>query len=60
MTALDRDDRQKIRDLGDAIAEDRGWEALGENLRQLLADHDLPCTARAEQELRDHLIWLLS
>lgn len=58
--SLDREDRRRIRDLGETIAEDRGWEALGENLRQLLADHDLPCTERAENELRDHLVWLLS
>lgn len=60
MSVLDSDDRQKIRDLGEAIADDRGWEALGENLRQLLGEQELPCTDRAEQELRDHLVWLLS
>jgi hypothetical protein len=57
---LDKDDLRKIRDLGDALAEDHEWEALSMDLRQLLAQHDLPCTKRAETELRDHIVWLLS
>lgn len=60
MNDLDHEDIQRIRRLSEDLAEDLGWEALGMDARQVLADHGLPGTDRAERELRDHLIWLLS
>lgn len=57
---LDRETVGKIRELGEMLAEEHGWAAMDMDLRQVLADHGLPRTDRAEQELEHHIVWLLS
>lgn len=56
---LTSEERRAIRKLAEDLADDQGWAALGMDLRQMLADHGLPCGDRAERELSDRLNWLL-
>ena len=60
MTALARDEVQRIREVAEELVEEHEWGAMGLDLRQVLADHGLPCGERAERELGDHIVWLLS
>jgi hypothetical protein len=60
MTTLDRDEIRRIREVAGELVDEHGWGSMELDLRQILADHRLPCGERAERELGDHIVWLLS